>query len=94
MARPSFTIDGQRLKGLRKEADKTPLAIAKEVREKLGIKYASTDATLRGGYTRIERTGRTSKQYAEALSEIFGVSLEELQGKGIPKPFDYLGKVA
>lgn len=94
MGRPTFTIDRQRLRDLRKEAGKTQLAVAKELHAMLGESYPSTDATLVTDYQRIERNGRTSRQRAEALADIFDVTIEVLQGKGTPEPFDYLAGIA
>lgn len=94
MGRPTCTIDRQRLRDLREEAGKTQLTIAKEIHAKLGKKSLPTDATLLSVYQRIERTGKTSRQRAEALAKIFGVTVEVLQGKGTPEPFDYLAGIA
>jgi len=95
MGRPTFNIDGQRLRDLREEMGKTQLAIAKEIHARLGQKkHPSTDKTLESDYQRIERTGRTSRQRAEVIAEIFGVTVEVLQGKGVPEPRNYLAGIA
>lgn len=95
MGRPTFTIDRMRLRDLRAESGKTLLTVAKELHEKLGKKnHPSTDATLTNDYQRIERTGRTSRQRAEALAGIFGVTVEVLQGKGAPEPVAYLARIS
>lgn len=94
MGRPTFTIDRQRLRDIREEASKTQLAVAKELHAVLGKNYPSTDATLERDYQRIERNGRTSRQRAEALAKIFNVTVEVLQGKGIPESSDYLDGIA
>lgn len=94
MGRPTFTIDGQRLKELREGAGKTQLSIAKETHAKLGITHPSTDKTLESDYQRIERTGRTSRPRAEALAEILGITVEVLQGKCVPEPVDYVAGIA
>lgn len=95
MGRPTFTIDKQRLRDLRDESGKTLLTIAKELHEKLGKQnHPSTDATLTSDYQRIERTGRTSRQRAEALAGILGVTVEVLQGKGVPEPVTYLARIS
>ncbi|KAA3652179.1 MAG: XRE family transcriptional regulator [Proteobacteria bacterium] len=94
MGRPAFTIDGARLKDLREAAGKTQLAVAKEIHAQLGKKSPSDDATLANGYQRIERTGNTSRQRAEALATIFNVTVEVLQGKALPDPVDYVANLA
>ena len=94
MGRPTFTIDRQRLQDLRKEAGKTQLTVAKELHAMLEKKRNSEDDTLKSDYQRIERTGRTSRQRAEALAKIFNVTVEVLQGKGTPEPFDYIAGIA
>lgn len=95
MGRPTFTIDRQRLRDLRNESGKTLLTVAKELHEKLGKQnHPSSDATLTNDYQRIERTGRTSRQRAEALAGIFGVTVEVLQGKGVPEPVAYLARIS
>lgn len=95
MGRPTFTIDRQRLRDLRDESGKTLLTVAKELQEKLGkTNHPSTDATLISDYQRIERNGRTSRQRAEALAEVFGVTVEVLQGKGVPGPVDYIARIS
>lgn len=93
MGRPTFIIDPQRLRDLRTEAGKTQLDVAKDLQAKLDMKHPSNDATLLSGYQRIERTGNTSRQRAEALADIFEVTIEVLQGKGTPEPSDYLARI-
>lgn len=94
MGRPTFNIDQQRLRGLREEAGKTQLTVAKELHAKLGEKYPSSDATLLSDYQRIERNGRTSRSRAQALAEIFQVTVAVLQGSEAPEPIDYLARLA
>ncbi|MDZ4201910.1 MAG: helix-turn-helix transcriptional regulator [Gallionella sp.] len=93
MGRPTFIIDPQRLRDLRTEAGKTLLDVAKDIQAKLGMKHPSNDATLLSCYQRIERTGNTSRRRADALADIFEVTIEVLQGKGTPKPSDYLARI-
>jgi transcriptional regulator with XRE-family HTH domain len=94
MGRPEFIIDHLRLRELREEAGKTQRQVAIELNAKLGKKNRSTEATLVRSYQRNELKGNISKERAKALAEILGVTVEVLQGKGVPEPFDYIAGIA
>ncbi|GEM_PF-1330155 len=94
MGRPTFKIDQKILRSLRK--GKTQLEIAKELHKSLGKEYSNittSDQSLISTYQRIERTGQTSRKKAEALAEIFKVSVRVLQGLELPEPLEYLKKI-
>lgn len=94
MGRPTFTIDRVLLEDLREEAGKTQLAVAKEIHAQLGKKHPSSNQTLLSGYQRIERTGNTSRQRAEAIAAVFNVTVDVLQRKAPPDRVDYVANLA
>ena len=87
MARPSFKIDPNRLRSLRKESSLTQLQVAKKAHAILGKSTQTTDSTILSSYQRIERTGDTSNAMATALAQVFETTVEILQG-GAPEPED------
>lgn len=93
MARPSITIDPQRLKRLREESCLTQLALAKRVHRRLGKPDVTTNATLVSDYQRIEAKGHTSPERAKAIADELGISVELLQGLEIPEPVNYLQRL-
>lgn len=80
MARPTFIISTTRLKDLRLEAGLTQRQLAIRVNQALHPSSAISDDTLVTHYQRVERTGRTSRQRAQALANALGVDLGVLQG--------------
>lgn len=90
MARPTFQIDQQRLHAMREEKGFTQLQLATEVSKILGTADIRSEETLRSDYQRIERSGKTSQKTATALATVLNVSVELLQGKEGPEPFDYV----
>lgn len=102
MARPTFQIDPQRLRGLRKEHGFTQQKLANEVYalllennqspKKLRENNPSAE-TLLNNYQRIERSGKTSRERADALATVLDVSVDLLQGIQQPEPFDYLKRI-
>ena len=84
MARPTFKIDPNRLRSLRKESSLTQLAVAKKAHAILGKSTQTTDSTILSSYQRIERTGDTSNAMATALAQVFETTVEILQG-GAPE---------
>lgn len=94
MGRPTFHLDGQRLRELRKDAGKTQAGIASELYARLSPTHKHSQETCIANYQRIERTGHTSRQRAQALADILEVPLEVLQGTALPEPIDYLANIA
>lgn len=84
MARPTFKIDPNRLRSLRKESSLTQLQVAKKAHAILGKSTQTTDSTILSSYQRIERTGDTSNAMATALAQVFETTVEILQG-GAPE---------
>ncbi|HCI53768.1 MAG TPA: hypothetical protein DE312_10720 [Gallionella sp.] len=102
MARPTFQINPQRLRGLRIEhgftqkklADKlNALLLEKNQSSNKPLKESSSPQTLLTTYQRIERNGKTSPERAAALATVLGVSVELLQGSEQPEPLDYLKRI-
>ncbi|WP_300438079.1 helix-turn-helix transcriptional regulator [Zoogloea sp.] len=92
--RPSFKLDKQRLRSLRKEKG---LSLV-ELSNAISTHYpnwgrGSSEATLTANYQRIERTGSTSRKTAEAIAKALDVSLAFLEGKEIPDSADYLKQI-
>lgn len=85
LARPSFKIDPVRLRGLREESNLTQLQVANEVHMLLGKPMITAKNTILNVYQRIEHTGKTSKNMAHAIAQVFDVSIEILQGEGTPE---------
>lgn len=92
--RPSFKLDKQRLRSLRKEKG---LSLV-ELSNAISVHYpnwgrGSSEATLTANYQRIERTGSTSRKTAEAIAKALDVSLAFLEGKEVPDSADYLKQI-
>lgn len=89
--RPSLKLDKQRLRGLRKEKGLTQLALSQLISEHSPTwGRGASDKTLTTDYQRIEREGKTSQKTAEAIAKALDVSLELLEGKGMPDSATYL----
>lgn len=94
MARPTFQIDQQRLRALRKEKDFTQLELATKAKAALlGDTNGQSNATLISCYQKIEATGKTSRKMATTLAKILDVSVELLKGNEQPEPLDYLKRI-
>lgn len=93
MGRPTFKIDSQRLRALREEKCFTQKEVALKVSELLKKPCTLSKETKINNYQRIEKYGKTSRKMAEALSEIFEVSVGVLQGVEQPQPREYLQKL-
>ena len=78
MGRPSFKIDHKRLRELREGKGLTQADVASELCKRLGLKQNEDSRTV--SYRRIEAQGRTSRKRAEAIANILGVTLAELEG--------------
>lgn len=92
--RPSFKLDKQRLRSLRKEKGLSLI----ELSNAISTHYpnwgrGSSEATLTANYQRIERTGSTSRKTAEAIAKALDVSLAFLEGKEVPDSADYLKQI-
>lgn len=92
--RPSFKLDKQRLRSLRREKG---LSLV-ELSNAISAHYpnwgrGSSEATLTANYQRIERTGSTSHKTAEAIAKALDVSLAFLEGKEVPDSADYLKQI-
>ena len=85
MARPSFKIDPARLRSLREESNQTQLEVANRAHFLLKKPSTASEKTILNVYQRIEHTGKTSKRMADAIAQVFDVSVEILQGVGTPK---------
>lgn len=90
MARPTFKIDQQRLRAMRKERNLTQAALAHRVARHLGTPETEF---LSRHYQRIEENGQTSIQYANALATLLDVSMAVLQGNDDPDPSVYLDHI-
>lgn len=87
MARTSIQLNPTILCELRRELGKTQEDVGTFLRNQCGksIKRSKLDAnnyqrSVTSGYEKIERTGKTSPKTAEALADLFKVSLEYLKG--------------
>ena len=78
MGRPSFKIDHERLRKLREDKGLTQAGLASELCKRLGLEQDEDSRTV--SYRRIEAQGRTSRKRAEAIANILGVTLAELEG--------------
>ena len=78
MGRPSFKIDHERLRELREDKGLTQAGLASELCKRLGLEQDEDSRTV--SYRRIEAQGRTSRKRAEAIANILGVTLAELEG--------------
>ena len=78
MGRPSFKIDRQRLRELREDKGLTQAGLASELCKRLGLEQDEDSRTV--SYRRIEALGKTSRKRAEAIANILGVTLAELEG--------------
>ena len=78
MGRPSFEIDRKRLRELREDKGLTQADLASELCKRLGLEQDEDSRTV--SYRRIEAQGRTSRKRAEAIANILGVTLAELEG--------------
>ena len=78
MGRPSFKIDHKRLRELREYKGLTQADLASELCKRLGLEQDEDSRTV--SYRRIEAQGRTSRKRAEAIANILGVTLAELEG--------------
>ena len=78
MGRPSFKIDHKRLRELREGKGLTQADVASELCKRLGLEQDEDSRTV--SYRRIEAQGRTSRKRAEAIANILGVTLAELEG--------------
>lgn len=82
MGRPSFKIDANLLRDLRERYGLTQYQVA----EKIGTHVVT--------YQNIESSGKTSRKTAEKLSELFEISVEQLQqGIDYPDTADYLKEI-
>lgn len=79
--RPPFQIDAKRLKELRGERQLTQKRLADAAYELAGRPKEREARTSVSSYQKVERTGRTSKAFAEALAKVLGTSLAVLQGE-------------
>ena len=95
VTRPSFKIDPEVLRSLRKELDLTQLELAKSVHKILGIKTTdkTNDSSLISIYQRIEKTGNTSRKRAVALANILKTTVEILQGGRPEDSSDFVGRI-
>lgn len=89
MARPTFQIDAQRLRGLREEQGLTQQELSLAVARHIGTAERRTLETLKSDYQRIERTGRTSRKTATAIAAVLKTTVEQLQDGALPQPIDY-----
>lgn len=80
LARPTFKIDPNRLRGLREESRLTQLKVAKQAHAILAKSLQTANETILSSYQRIERTGKTSKAMAAALAQVFETTVDILQG--------------
>ncbi len=87
MRHPSFKIDRQLLRQLRKEKGLTSAKFGGQICVLLGLEQE--EETYTASYRRIEKRGSTSRERAEAMAEILGVRLEVLQGILPPDPWTY-----
>ena len=80
----SFKINAVGLRQIREGSKWSAKKLALDLRAKLGKPVNTTSEekvhAAISTYQKIERTGRTSQKTAEALAEIFGVTLEAIKG--------------
>ena len=85
MPRVSLKLSPERLKLAREATGWTQCEVMKKVRElefkENSERPESDTATLARAYSRIERSGHTSKRRAELIAQVLGVMLEELQSE-------------
>lgn len=94
MARPSFKIDPARLRSLREESNQTQLEVANKAHLLLKKPSTASEKTILNVYQRIEHTGKTSKKMADAIAQVFDVSVELLQGIGaLEEPEEIISQV-
>lgn len=92
--RPSFKLDKQRLRSLRKEKGLSLIELSNAISANHpNWGRGSSEATLTANYQRIERKGSTSRKTAEAIAKALDVSLAFLEGKEVPDSADYLKKI-
>lgn len=92
--RPSFKLDKQRLRSLRKEKGLSLIELSNAISTQNPTwGRGSSEATLTANYQRIEREGRTSRKTAEAIAKALDVSLAFLEGNEIPDSADYLKQI-
>lgn len=84
LGRPTFRIDGARLRDLRKEAGLTLLALAQAVYNRAGKGNASPEV-LKNTAQRWESTGAIPRQMALHLADELGTTIAVLQG-ALPEP--------
>jgi len=78
MGRPSFKIDHERLRDLRKDKGLTQAGLASELCKRMGLEQDEDSRTV--SYRRIEAFGKTSRKRAEVIAQILDVTLAELEG--------------
>jgi transcriptional regulator with XRE-family HTH domain len=87
--RPTFQLDADRLRLVRKEANLTQAALARRTHQLLKKPEATADTATKH-YQKIERTGRTSRVMAEALAKVLGTTVAVLQGAAPDKMPDWI----
>lgn len=94
--RPSFKLDTQYLRRLRKERQLTQSAMSKAISSHYpswGCNGQSSEETMTADYQRIEAKGRTSPQVAEVIAKVLDVPIAFLQGEVLPDSAEYLKKI-
>lgn len=80
--RPSFQIDGQRLRQIRESKGFTQEQLMQLVQQRSGKDTRHTSSeTLKNSYRRWEKTGHIHPGTAESLAQVLGVTVAVLQGQ-------------
>lgn len=94
LGRPYVQLEPRVLRELRESKGLSQADVGEELRKRgLGSEESSV-GTRTNGYQRVEKTGRTSPKTAERLANLFGATVEVLEGKSAPDPADYVAEMA